>query len=62
MFPGFDLSLLTQGDYELVKTYEPNPIHTYPANDESVLKDRYQVIAKMGYGPTAIVWFAADMA
>ncbi|KAJ5321845.1 uncharacterized protein N7506_010975 [Penicillium brevicompactum] len=57
----FDLSLLNPGNDELVKTYEPNPIHTYPVSDTEILKDRYQVISKIGYGPTATLWLGIDM-
>lgn len=61
VFPGFDLSLLNPGNDDLVKTYEPNPIHTYPVSDAEILKDRYQVISKIGYGPTATLWLGIDM-
>lgn len=61
VFPGFDLSLLDQVNEELPKSYEPQTIHTYPAAEGEVLNDRYQIVRKIGYGPTATVWIAIDL-
>lgn len=33
----------------------------YPTRIGEVIKDRYQVIGKLGYGVTSTVWLARDM-
>ena len=38
-----------------------NPDHFYPAKLREVLNDRYQLVAKLGYGVTATVWLAEDL-
>jgi hypothetical protein len=38
-----------------------HPDHFYPAKLREVLNDRYQIIAKLGYGVTATVWLAQDL-
>lgn len=41
--------------------YEPNETYTYPAEEEETLNDRYRIMHKIGYGPTATVWYAVDL-
>ena len=38
-----------------------HPDHFYPARLHEVVNDRYQIIAKLGYGITATVWLAQDL-
>lgn len=33
----------------------------YPTRIGEVIKDRYQVIGKLGYGATSTIWLARDM-
>lgn len=33
----------------------------YPARQGEVFNERYQVLAKLGYGVTSTVWFARDL-
>ena len=33
----------------------------YPANVGEVLRDRYQVVGKLGYGTSSTVWLARDL-
>ena len=33
----------------------------YPTRIGEVIKDRYQVVGKLGYGVTSTVWLARDM-
>jgi non-specific serine/threonine protein kinase len=63
VFPVFDLGLLDSSlkiEEELATGYEPDEIYTYPAEHEEILNDRYQVLQKIGYGPTATIWYAVD--
>ncbi|KAJ6185341.1 hypothetical protein N7519_006642 [Penicillium mononematosum] len=63
VFPVFDLGLLDSSvktEEELAMGYEPNEIYTYPAEHEEILNDRYQILQKIGYGPTATIWYAVD--
>ncbi|KAJ5365979.1 hypothetical protein N7517_008865 [Penicillium concentricum] len=64
VFPVFDLGLLDSSlkiEEELAMGHEPNEAYTYPAEEEEILNDRYQVLHKIGYGPTATVWYAFDI-
>lgn len=38
-----------------------NRSHYYPMRIGEVLKDRYQVIAKLGYGTSSTVWLCRDL-
>ncbi|QQK43614.1 Serine/threonine-protein kinase DCLK [Penicillium digitatum] len=64
VFPVFDLRLLDsslQTEEELAVGYEPNETYTYPAVEEETLNDRCRIMHKIGYGPTATVWYAVDL-
>lgn len=63
VFPIFDLGLLDSSliEEELSTRHEPKELHTYPVGDEHVLNNRYQVLHKIGYGPTATLWQAIDL-
>ncbi|KAJ5837107.1 hypothetical protein N7447_003133 [Penicillium robsamsonii] len=64
VFPVFDLGLLDSSlkiEEELAIEDEPNETYTYPAEEEEILNDRYQILHKIGYGPTATIWYAFDM-
>ncbi|KAK4868588.1 hypothetical protein LT330_006790 [Penicillium expansum] len=64
VFPVFDLGLLDSSlkiEDELAVGYEPNETYTYPAEEEETLNDRYRIMHKIGYGPTATVWYAVDL-
>ncbi|KAJ5795294.1 hypothetical protein N7457_001893 [Penicillium paradoxum] len=63
VFPVFDLELLDSPPKfeEEPATQEPKEIHSYPVQDEEILRDRYQILYKIGYGPTATVWQAVDL-
>lgn len=64
VFPVFDLGLLDSSikiEEELAVGYEPNETYTYPAEEEEALNDRYRIMHKIGYGPTATVWYAVDL-
>ena len=38
-----------------------NRDHYYPMRIGEVLKDRYQVVAKLGYGASSTVWLCRDL-
>ncbi|CAG7915633.1 unnamed protein product [Penicillium olsonii] len=64
VFPGFELSLLTRENIQPARTYEPKAIYTYPAvggGQDPPLNDRYHLVTRVGYGPTATVWLAIDL-
>ncbi|OQE35477.1 hypothetical protein PENCOP_c013G05072 [Penicillium coprophilum] len=64
VFPVFDLGLLDSSlkiEEEIAMGYEPNETYTYPAEEGEILNDRYQILHKIGYGPTATVWYALDI-
>ncbi|KAJ5958047.1 uncharacterized protein N7479_005197 [Penicillium vulpinum] len=64
VFPVFDLGLLDSSlkiEEELAMGYEPSETYTYPVEDEKILNNRYQILHKIGYGPTATVWYAVDI-
>ena len=44
---------------ELLPTYQPEKY--YPVQQGEVLNDRYQVLAKLGYGVKSTVWFGRDL-
>ncbi|KAJ5675466.1 hypothetical protein N7462_008363 [Penicillium macrosclerotiorum] len=46
-------------DEEIYQNY--NPKNFYPANPGDVLADRYQILAKVGWGMSSTVWLARDM-
>ncbi|KAE8137298.1 kinase-like domain-containing protein [Aspergillus pseudotamarii] len=61
-FPTTGLELLdesTELDEETLPTYQPEKY--YPVNQGEVLNDRYQILAKIGYGVTSTVWLAKDL-
>jgi hypothetical protein len=61
-FPGSGFELLdsnTEIEEETLPTYEPEKY--YPVQQGEVLNDRYQTIAKVGYGVTSTVWFGRDL-
>ncbi len=43
---------------ELIPDY--NPRGFYPVNPGDILKDRYRIVAKLGWGTTSTVWLAVD--
>lgn len=44
---------------ETLPTYHPEKY--YPVQQGEVLHDRYQILAKLGFGVTSTVWFARDL-
>ncbi|QKX55208.1 uncharacterized protein TRUGW13939_02300, partial [Talaromyces rugulosus] len=44
---------------ETLPTYQPEKY--YPVQQGEILNDRYQTIAKVGYGVTSTVWFGRDL-
>lgn len=38
-----------------------NPRHFYPVRLYEILHDRYQVVAKLGWGTSSTVWLAQDL-
>ncbi|EME41198.1 hypothetical protein DOTSEDRAFT_73580 [Dothistroma septosporum NZE10] len=44
---------------ELLPEYVPS--RYYPANIGEVLRDRYQIVGKLGYGVSSTVWLARDL-
>ncbi|KAH1722133.1 hypothetical protein KXX60_008495 [Aspergillus fumigatus] len=61
-FPTSGFELLDQSielDEETLPTYRPEKY--YPVTQGEVLNDRYQIIAKIGYGVTSTVWLAKDL-
>ncbi|KAB8259967.1 kinase-like protein [Aspergillus pseudonomiae] len=46
-------------DEETLPTYQPEKY--YPVNQGEILNDRYQTLAKIGYGVTSTVWLAKDL-
>ncbi|KKK13213.1 hypothetical protein ARAM_000564 [Aspergillus rambellii] len=62
VFPTSGLELLDQSielEEETLPNYQPEKY--YPVNQGEVLNDRYQTIAKIGYGVTSTVWLAKDL-
>lgn len=61
-FPSSGFKLLDQSvklEEETLPTYEPEKY--YPVNQGEIFKDRYQALAKIGYGVTSTVWLAKDL-
>lgn len=57
---GFDLiDSSLEIEEEILPTYQPEKY--YPVQQGEVLNDRYQVLAKLGYGVTSTVWFGRDL-
>ncbi|KAJ5595509.1 uncharacterized protein N7459_001717 [Penicillium hispanicum] len=56
-FESLDPSL--QIEEETLPTYSPEKY--YPVRQGEIFNDRYQVLAKLGYGVTSTVWFASDL-
>ena len=53
------ISAFKQVEEETLPKYNANSF--YPARFDEVLNDRYQIVAKLGYGVTATVWLARDL-
>lgn len=53
------ISALKPTEEETLPKYNPNAF--YPARFDEILNDRYQIVAKLGYGVTATVWLARDL-
>ncbi|BAE55209.1 unnamed protein product [Aspergillus oryzae RIB40] len=57
---GFELlDASSKIEEETLPTYSPEKY--YPVQQGEVFNDRYQVLAKLGYGVTSTVWFARDL-
>ncbi|KAE8419562.1 U4/U6 small nuclear ribonucleo protein PRP4 [Aspergillus pseudocaelatus] len=62
VFPPAGFSLLDTSlkiEEETLPTYQPEKY--YPTQIGEVLYNRYQVLAKLGYGVTSTVWFGRDL-
>lgn len=62
VFPSAGFSLLDpslQIEEETLPTYQPEKY--YPTQIGEVLDNRYQVLAKLGYGVISTVWFGRDL-
>ncbi|RAH74790.1 putative protein kinase [Aspergillus aculeatinus CBS 121060] len=62
VFPTSGVKLLDQSaelDEETLPNYQPEKY--YPVTQGEVLNDRYQTLAKLGYGVTSTVWLAKDL-
>lgn len=61
VFPtsGFELVDPSWDIEEIPRTYEPRKILPSPTGE--ILNDRYQVLAKLGYGVTSTVWFGRNL-
>jgi serine/threonine-protein kinase SRPK3 len=44
---------------ELLPDYDPSKY--YPASIGQILKDRYQIVGKLGFGPRSTTWLARDL-
>lgn len=61
-FPTSGFTILDQSmelDEETLPTYQPEKY--YPVKQGEILNDRYQVLAKIGYGVTSTVWLTKDL-
>ncbi|OJJ77962.1 hypothetical protein ASPBRDRAFT_191224 [Aspergillus brasiliensis CBS 101740] len=61
-FPTSGFELLDPGikiEEERLPTYSPEKY--YPVKEGEIFNDRYQAIAKVGFGVTSTVWFARDL-
>ncbi|KAL2360083.1 hypothetical protein RJZ56_007057 [Blastomyces dermatitidis] len=54
-------SLTATGPIEEERAPRYNPSHFYPVRLYQVLNDRYQVVAKLGWGTSSTVWLAQDL-
>jgi len=52
------ISAFKQVEEETLPKYNSDAF--YPARIHEVLNDRYQIVAKLGFGVTATVWLARD--
>lgn len=62
VFPASGFESLDQSielEEETLPTYKPEKY--YPVNQGEILNDRYQGLAKIGYGVTSTVWLAKDL-
>ncbi|KAE8356038.1 U4/U6 small nuclear ribonucleo protein PRP4 [Aspergillus coremiiformis] len=62
VFPSAGFGLLDKSleiEEETLPTYQPEKY--YPTQIGEVLDNRYQVLAKLGYGVTSTVWFGRDL-
>lgn len=62
VFPTSGFKLLDQSielEEETLPNYQPEKY--YPVNQGEVFNDRYQTLAKIGYGVTSTVWLAKDL-
>jgi hypothetical protein len=53
------ISAFKQIEEETLPKYNVNAF--YPTRLDEVMNDRYQVVAKLGFGVTATVWLARDL-
>lgn len=49
----------SQIEEETLPTYQPHGY--YPVQQGEILNERYQVLAKLGYGVTSTVWLGRDL-
>lgn len=57
---GFEmLDKFTEIEEETLPTYQPH--RYYSAQQGEILNERYQVLAKLGYGVTSTVWLGRDL-
>ncbi|KAJ5559284.1 hypothetical protein N7535_009512 [Penicillium sp. DV-2018c] len=62
VFPTSGVELLDQSielEEETLPTYQPEKY--YPVTQGEILNDRYQTLAKIGYGVTSTIWLAKDL-
>lgn len=62
VFSASGFELLDQSielEEETLPNYQPEKY--YPVNQGEVFNDRYQTLAKIGYGVTSTVWLAKDL-
>ena len=62
VFPTSGFKLLDQSvkiEEETLPNYQPE--NYYPVNQGEVFNERYQTLAKIGYGVTSTVWLAKDL-
>jgi serine/threonine-protein kinase SRPK3 len=57
---GFDVIERDQG-VEKVTMPEYNPDHFYPVSLGEVFNDRFQTVAKLGYGSSSTIWLGRDL-
>ncbi|QKX63522.1 uncharacterized protein TRUGW13939_10693, partial [Talaromyces rugulosus] len=62
IFPASGFEVIDQSveiDEETLSTYQPEKY--YPVKQGEILNDRYQTLAKIGYGVTSTVWLTKDL-